>query len=187
MKKRFHTAASMSPGVQRTGNGFTLVELLVTIAIAALLMVVAVPAFVSFKQNSQLSDAVSNFIAGANAARANAMKQGTNTYLIPNSATGWRSGWMVFTDINWNQTYDANADPVISTYEAPDSSIAISIPTTSSFSSGYLLFNGAGYPRLKNGGFGGGTLVMSNATRSSSIIIDPAGRIRSCTTGSTGC
>ena len=177
----------MTPGVQRPDSGFTLVELLVTIAIAALLMVVAVPTFMSFKQNSQLSDAVGNFIAAANAARADAMKRSANTYLVPNSAMGWKSGWMVFTDINWNQTYDANIEPVILTHEALDSSINISIPTTSSFSSGYLLFNGSGFPRLKSGGFGGGTLVMSNATRSSSIIIDPAGRIRSCTTGTAGC
>lgn len=187
MQTSYQSSSSLSSVVLRPDRGFTLVELVVTIAIAALLMVVAVPAYVSFRKNAHLSEAVSNFIAAANAARANAMKQGVNTYLRPINGTTWGSGWMVFTDINWNKTYDDGIDVLTLSHESPDSSISISIPTTSSFSSGYVLFNGSGYPRLKNGGFGGGTLVMSNGTRSSSIIIDPAGRIRSCLTGSTGC
>ena len=187
MKTTFRANPGTSAGLRQPANGFTLIELLVTISIGALLMVVAVPSFVSFQKNAQLSETVSNFIAATNAARANAMKQGVNTYLVPNSGTNWGSGWMVFTDINWNQTYDVSTEAVILSHESPDSSISITIPSTSSFSSGYVLFNGSGYPRLKNGGFGGGTLVMNNGTRSSSNIIDPAGRTRSCTTGSTGC
>ena len=187
MKITFNAHPGIGHALRRSVNGFTLIELLITISIGVLLMVVAVPAFVSFQRNAQLSEAVSNFIAATNATRANAMKQGINTYLVPNSGINWGSGWLVFADSNWSKTYDVGTEEVIVSHEAPDSSISITIPTTSSFSSGYVLFNGSGYPRLKSGGFGGGTLVMSNGTRSSSIIIDPAGRVRSCTTGSSGC
>ena len=95
---------------------------------------------------------------------------------------------MVYTDTNWNQVYDAGTDTVILSHEAPGADVSITTTSGSSLASGYLLFNGSGYPRLKNGGFGGATMVMSNVSpRSSSIIIDPAGRVRSCKTGSTGC
>lgn len=168
--------------------GFTLIELLITIALATVLMMVAVPSFVQFQRNAQLSDAVSNFISATNTARANAMKQGLNTYLVPNNTgTGWRSGWMVYADSNWNQVYDAGTDEVVLRHDALSADISLNIPTASSLTDGYLLFNGSGYPRLKTGGFGGGTIAMSNTSRSSSIIIDPAGRVRSCKTGSTGC
>ena len=170
----------------RRVKGFTLVELLVTIVIGVLLMVVAVPSFVTFQRNAQLSDAVSNFIAAINVARANAMKQGVDAYLVPKSGTDWKTGWTVYADTNCNQSYDAGTDPIILSFEALASSVSIGT-TTSSLTSGYVRFNGSGYPRLKNNGFGGGTIVMSNGTRSSSIIIDPAGRVRSCTTGTTGC
>ena len=175
--------------LSRRQIGFTLIELLVTIAIATVLMLVAVPSYTAFRRNSQLSDAVSNFIAAANTARANAMKQGLNTYLVPNdTTTGWRSGWMVYADSNWNQAYDAGTDEVVLRHEPLSADITLNIPTISSLSDGYLLFNGSGYPRLKTGAFGGGTIEMSNSSpRSSSIIIDPAGRVRSCKTGSTGC
>lgn len=168
--------------------GFSLIELMVTIAIAVVLMVVAVPSFVEFQRNANLSDAVSNFLTAANAAKANAMKRGLNTYVVPNTpGTGWSSGWMVYTDTNWNQSFDAGTDDVVVRHEALSSDITVTTPTASSLTDGYLLFNGSGYPRLNNGGFGGGTLVMQNASRSSKIIIDPAGRIRSCKVGTTGC
>ena len=169
-------------------GGFTLIELLITLVIGTSLMLVAVPSFVDFQRNSRLSDAASNFVGAANAARANAMKQGLNTYLVPISGTNWSSGWMVYADTNWNQVYDAGTDTVILSHEAPGADVALTTPTGSSLASGYLMFNGSGYPRLKNGGFGGGTMVMSNISpRSSSIIIDPSGRVRSCKTGTTGC
>lgn len=167
-------------------RGFTLVELLVTIVVGVLLMLVAVPSFVTFQRNAQLSDAVSNYIAAINVSRANAMKQGVDSYLVPKSGTDWRTGWTVYADTNFNQSYDAVTDPVLLSFESLATSVYI-VTTTSSLTSGYVRFNGSGYPRLKNNGFGGGTIVMSNGTRSSSIIIDPAGRVRSCTTGTTGC
>lgn len=167
--------------------GFTLIELIVTIAIGTLLMVVAVPSFVQFQRNAQLSDAVSSFISAANTARANAMKQGLNTYLIPNTGTSWSSGWLVYADANWNQVYNEGTDEVLLRHEAIHADVTITAPGASSLTSGYLLFNGSGYPRLKAGGFSQATMVMNNTSRSSSIIVDPAGRVRSCKTGSTGC
>jgi type IV fimbrial biogenesis protein FimT len=167
--------------------GFTLIELLVTMVIGTLLMMVGVPSFVQFQRNAQLSDAVSSFITAANTAKAAAMKQGLNTYLIPNTGTDWSSGWMVFADSNWNQTYEANTDEVVLRHEAISTDVTITTPGTSSLTSGYLLYNGSGYPRLKSGAFSAGTMIMSNTARSSSVIVDAAGRVRSCKTGATGC
>lgn len=181
-KCTFRLAASSSQG------GFTLIELLITMVIGTVLMLVAVPSYVDFQRNSRLSDAVGTFTGAVNAARANAMKQGLNTYLVPITGTNWSSGWMVYADTNWNQVYDAGIDTVILGREAPGTDVSLVPSAGSSLASGYLLFNGSGYPRLKSGGFGAGTMVMSNISpRSSSIIINSSGRLRSCRTGSTGC
>ena len=188
-----HPTSSLSPAAQWAQRGFTLIELLVTIAIGTTLMMVAVPSFVDFQRNSRLSDAVSSFISAANAARANAMKQGLNTYLVPLSGSGtdWSSGWMVYADTNWNQVYDPGVDTLIMSREAPGADVSLVPSVGSSLAASpnsYLLFNGSGYPRLLNGGFGAGTMVMSNISpRTSSIIIDASGRLRSCKTGTTGC
>lgn len=186
MTRKFCKQLAMRLSSEQRRAGFTLIELLVTIAIGTILMVVAVPSFVAFQRNAQLSDAVSNFMSAVNAARANAMKQGIDSYLVPNSGSDWKTGWNVYADSNWNQSYDAPGDPIVLGHEALAPSVLIGT-ATGSIASGYVRFNGSGSPRLKNNGFGGGTLVMSNGTRSSSIIIDPVGRVRSCVTGSTGC
>ena len=168
-------------------RGFTLIELLVTISIGTLLMLVAVPNFVQFQRNAQLSDAVSNFIGAANTARANAMKQGINTYMVPNNATvGWSSGWYVFADTNFNKAYDGGtAEPIILSHEALDNSVVIKTTPSSSLADNYLMFNGSGYPRLKTGAFSASTIELRNTARASSVVIDLAGRVRSCKTGTT--
>ena len=186
MAEKFSKSLSASSSLAQRSAGFTFIELLVTIAIGTILMVIAVPSFVAFQRNAQLSDAVSNFISAVNVARANAMKQGIDSYLVPNTGVDWKTGWNVYADTNWNQAYDAPGDPVVLGFGALASSVSVGT-ATGSIADGYVRFNGSGSPRLKNNGFGGGTLVMSNGTRSSSIIIDPVGRVRSCITGSTGC
>jgi type IV fimbrial biogenesis protein FimT len=178
MLDQFHFSPKSSRHPHAAVAGFTLIELMVTVALAAMLMLVAVPSYVQFQRNAQLSDAVSNFIAAVNAARSNAMKEGYNTYVVPNSASNWSSGWMVFTDSNFDQS--ASGEKTVLSHDAIDSGITVKTGSGSTLASGYVLFNGSGYPRTKTGGFGGGTLELSNPYRKISIIIDPAGRIRSC-------
>ena len=169
----------------RRQAGFTLIELLITMAIGTTLMLVAVPGFLDFQRNSRLSDAVSSFLSAANTARSNSMKQGFNSYLIPlDGGTNWSVGWMVYTDKNWSQTYDTG-DEVVLRHDALDPDINISTTAGTSLASGYLLFNGSGYPRMKDGsGTVNQTMVIKSiqTLRASSIIVDVPGRVRSCRT-----
>ena len=91
--------------------GFTLIELMVTVAIGTVLMVVAAPNLIQFRKNAQLSDAVSNLILATGTAKSAALKTGRDAYVVRNdNAMGWSSGWFVFVDNNWNQQYDAGTD-----------------------------------------------------------------------------
>ncbi len=172
-------------------KGFTIIELMVTIAIAAILLTVAAPSYTTFIRNSQLSDAVGEFMAATNAARSNAIKQGINTFLVPTTGTDWSTGWYVFADGNWDGVYTANdpKDVLIMQSPAPNSIVTVTTPAgnSSTIASGYLLFNGSGYPRQTGGGFGAGRMVMANSARTTTVIINSTGRVRSCKTGSTGC
>lgn len=177
--------------MQQTQAGFTLIELLITLAVAGVLMMVAVPSFVQFQRNARLSDAVSSFISAANTARANAMKQGVNTYLVSATGTNWSSGWLVYSDANWNKVFDEGTEEVVLRHEALGTDLTIiTLGATggpNSLVDGYLMFNGSGYPRLKDGSFSNGRIEIKNTGRTTTLIFDSVGRARSCVTGSTGC
>jgi len=175
---------------RRRSAGFTLIELLVTFAIATVLMLVAGPSFIDYRRNSELSDAVSGLVLAAGSAKSAALKSGRNVYVqAQDTSTGWTSGWLVFTDNNWNNAYDAGTDDVILRHEPLSSEIASAPAASTPFAAGYLMFNGAGFPRIKppGTGVGNGTLTLSTSKRSTNVIIDTTGRIRSCKTGTAGC
>lgn len=172
-------------------TGFTLIELMVTIAIATTLMMVAVPSYVQFQRNAQLSDAVSSFVSAANTARTNAMRQGVNTYLVSATGTNWGSGWFVYSDANWNKIFDVDTEEVILRRQALSTDLTIITPGAAggpnSLVDGYFIFNGSGYPRLKNGSFSNGRMEIKTTDRTRTIFFDQIGRVRSCVTGSAGC
>ena len=55
-------------GLSRTLSGFTLIELMVTIAVMALLLAIAVPAFNDATLGGKLSSYANNFVASASGA-----------------------------------------------------------------------------------------------------------------------
>jgi type IV fimbrial biogenesis protein FimT len=91
------------PIVKRRG-GFTAVELLVTISIAAILAVVAIPSFVGTLNRNRLTTESNNLVADLVPARSEAMSRGATVSVCQSSdgtsctTTGWGSGRIVFLD-----------------------------------------------------------------------------------------
>ena len=83
--------------------GFTLVELMVTIAVAAVLLVVAVPSFQSMLVNNRISAQTNDLVADLAIARSEAAKRGGRVTVCASDdgATcggSWANGRIVFTD-----------------------------------------------------------------------------------------
>lgn len=98
-------------------SGFTLVELMVTLAVVAILLVVAVPSFQSVMNANKLTTSANEFVASFQAARAEAIRYNRRVVIClstnPNAATPTCApsdatnaiGWLVFMDANANGTY----------------------------------------------------------------------------------
>lgn len=68
-------------------SGFTLLELMVALAVAAVLLVIAVPSFVDIFASSDLSSSASQVILSLNKARLEAIRRNTQTQFCSNSAS----------------------------------------------------------------------------------------------------
>jgi type IV pilus assembly protein PilA len=74
----------------RKQEGFTLIELMIVVAIIGILAAIAIPNFVAYQAKSRQSEAKVNLGAIFTSATAFAAEQPTPTYLAPNlDAVGW--------------------------------------------------------------------------------------------------
>lgn len=96
-----------------TAQGFTLIELMITISIAAILLAVGVPSMRDMIQQNRLTGNVNEFVASNMLARSEAIKRGSAVTLCRavNAEAGsdacaaagdWNSGWVV----RWVDTDD---------------------------------------------------------------------------------
>lgn len=90
--------------LRSTVKGFTLVELMVTLAIAVILLGLAAPSFVDIIKDNRLTTQINSLSASLNLARSEAIKRSTDIIILSKNGTSWESGWTVFNDTNGNNT-----------------------------------------------------------------------------------
>ena len=128
--------------------GFTLIEMMVTVALIAILMAVAAPSFIAFQRNAELTSRVNSLLASINAARSEAMKRGRDAVIVPANGTNWASGATVFVDMNNNLTYDSSTDVLVLKNDDPlPSYLTITADNAPNASPPYIRFGAQGYPK----------------------------------------
>ena len=75
-------------------QGFTLIELIIAVALVAILAAIALPSFREFSTRMTVTDNTNNLIGALNMARAEAVKRGRAAALIANDGD-WNKGWQV--------------------------------------------------------------------------------------------
>ena len=172
-------------------HGFTLIELMVVIAIAAILLTLAGPSFVSAYRNARLNSYTNRMMAAINATRGEAMKRNMFALMQPKDGSDWNTGWIIFVDTDMNMQLDRSKDIVIVEHESHDrdSFIQISSKTDVTGSSGTLVaFDGSGFAKGNNASVPNTTLTLKRTdvpvaeqdgvTRR--IKIARSGRVRAC-------
>lgn len=95
-------------------RGFSMVELMVTLTVAAILLGVGVPGFAGLIRNQRMAAAVGDFQAALHLARAEAIGRGTRVDVVPADGKDWAKGWIVFVDDNGNLRPDAKETVIFS-------------------------------------------------------------------------
>lgn len=99
----------------RTDAGFTMIEMMIVVAMSAILLAVASPSFMSLVRTNRLDVAGGDLRSAVMLARSEAVKRSTLTVVEPVSGDDWTSGIRVYVDADLDPTnsYVASADTLI--------------------------------------------------------------------------
>ena len=84
----------------RLERGFTLIEIMISIAILTILVMVAVPSMTDLIRDQRVKNATFDVYASLTFARSEAIKRGAAVDIVPTLAADWGSGWQVQVQLN---------------------------------------------------------------------------------------
>ena len=100
----------------RYNQGFTLVEMIIAVAIAAIVLGMGVPGFQQLIRANRTVTEVNRLVTALSLARSEAVKRNATVAMRP-SGVNWENGWVVFTDnVTQNGTIDAG-EQTLQVYE----------------------------------------------------------------------
>jgi type IV fimbrial biogenesis protein FimT len=175
-------------GLRKAAPGFTLIEVMVVVAILAIMLSLAVPSLRSLLDGNRLEARSTELAASIHLARMEAIKRGpgARVSVTPNSATGWSAGWTVFvdttTDANGGNAVGLTSNKIVQVTEALPGSITVSSGALS-----YVSFVGSGDAKVTTaaaavdgfdgttGGYLRGVVHLVSGTQSRCIRLVPPG------------
>ncbi|MDF1592231.1 MAG: GspH/FimT family pseudopilin [Desulfobacterales bacterium] len=157
--------------------GFTVVELLVVIAMIALVTAIAVPNFIGLLPDYRLRSATRDLFSNFQKAKLTAIKRNVNTAVCFHE-----SGYVMFVDADIDFEKDSAEEAVTQVDWENYKSISVNtaaITFDSSSGQPCIAFRPTGIPADNGGGFASGTTPISNTNdRTTRVIISQAGNIR---------
>lgn len=171
-------------------GGFTLIELMVVLAIIGILSAIALPNFQSMMQANRVQSAAAEFQTGLAMARAEAIRRGgdARVAIVPNkvgTTTAWSNGFTVFFDKTGtaNANVAPTADSATVTVLMVTNAVSTSLTVAPNAATPHLIFNGVGRTINSDGGELGASFAFSPSTGTAEastrcVIVSLIGRTR---------
>lgn len=111
----------LSTTIVRRSRGFTIIELMVVVAMLSILLAMALPSFRGLTERWRVQQAVDSLRSTVFYARSEAIRRGGNVFVekLPSTTPGctlasraadWDCGWVVFIDANNNQRWNTGEE-----------------------------------------------------------------------------
>lgn len=153
--------------------GLTGIEILIVLAISAILLALAVPNFAPLLERHRTTGAANDLVRAFALARSQALATGERVVLAP-LGTGWTSGWRVYVDSNNSASFDAGETEVQVFPALPANMTAAA---SANFAAGFVSFNAQGFPRGTNGTtFTDGDMLLTMGSTARRVCLDARGR-----------
>lgn len=137
-------------------SGFTLYELIITLAIGAILITVVVPAFSHVASTNRSAAAVNELLTALQLARSTAVARAVPVTLCRGRAAcgdaSWSEGWRLFSDVDGDRILEpGDGDRLLRVGETPAPGYTLSWRAFGS--NDYIQFTPEGRTRAQNGTF----------------------------------
>lgn len=155
-------------------RGFTLIELMISVAVVGVLSVLALPEFNQWIANTKIRSTTESILAGFQFARTEAVRRNRGVQIQLNSDTGW-----TVTEVATGTALQARP----ATEGSGGISLAILLSDATTPASGTVVFNGLG--RVANATpitqvDVDSTAINAASTRELRITVNAGGRVRAC-------
>ncbi|MFI0545982.1 MAG: GspH/FimT family pseudopilin [Brachymonas sp.] len=182
---------------RRSASGFTMVELLVVLAIIGVLMALATPSMSRFVAEWRVKDAANALIGQLRLARIEAIRTSRPVVLCPaassgtacaaNSVTEWKDGWLLFVDSNNDGAYTTAGGDTLVKQQGAFSGIDTVLKNTT----GAVVFWPSGIMKLSAStsrfAIGSSLQDSGQSVVKNYYCVGSTGRVRKLPAGSTTC
>ena len=183
------------PHIAVRAGGFTLIELMITISIVAVIAMIGIPAMGDFILNNRIRSQSGNLMLQLAHARSEAMRTASRVTICPGTTGGcadsdsegkwWENGWVAFIDTNTNAALDSG-ETVISVSAALDGNNTL----RSAVFSTYISFRHDGGSADISGAGQAGSFALCDSrgfgNDARGIVISVTGRIKVLEADATG-
>lgn len=161
-------------------RGFTLIELMVTVSLAAVLMVLAVPSMQEMLATQRVRGAASELLITAQETRSAALKFNRRAVARPvDASAGWKGGWNIYIDNNANATFESGTDTLVISHDALTGD-AVVAKLSGGNSNDFFAYQGTGFLDPSISGSANATWEISSpgTSRRRCLVIERSGRAR---------